>query len=257
MISPSNWRDLNKHGCPLIVPLSLTAHPAILATLPTRAPKEYGRRPRALSLAAEVTLNTHAGNAAPNLELCVFDQASANITVLLARAREGDREAKERLFDALYPELRRLAAHYMRLERAGHTLQPTALINEAYLRCMAEEVPSFHNRAHFLAAAAQVMRRVLVDYARAKRARKREAGFRIDLGDVHVGSAADLEEVLEVDEALVRLGQIDPRQMQIVEMKYFGGLKEEEIAEALGTSTRTVRREWNVARAWLFGELSR
>jgi RNA polymerase sigma factor (TIGR02999 family) len=179
------------------------------------------------------------------------------ITRLLEEFRAGKRDAESRLVEAVYPELRRIAARYLRRERAGHTLQATALANEAYLQLIGNADPSWKNRGHFFAMAAQAIRRILVDYGRKRHAAKRDGGRRkIELTVALAISEDRLEEVLAVDEALTRLAAWDPRQCRVVEMKFFGGLTEDEIAEVLGISTRTVIRDWNVARAWLHGELN-
>ena len=165
----------------------------------------------------------------------------------------GSAEAAERL----YAELRRIAAGVMASERHDHTLQPTAIATEAYMQLVDQPHRNWQNRAHFFAAAALAMRHILVDYSRRKRSQKRGAGYqRVDLEQAaSVGIAPD-DDLLELDEALKRLEAIDPRQSRIVELRYFGGLTEEETAEVLGVSLRTVKREWSVARAWLYAELT-
>jgi RNA polymerase sigma factor (TIGR02999 family) len=185
-----------------------------------------------------------------------MNPSAGEITRLLEEFRAGKRDAESRLVEAVYPELRRIAARYLRRERAGHTLQATALANEAYLQLIGNVDVSWKNRGHFFAMAAQAIRRILVDYGRKRRAAKRDGGRRkIELTDALAISEDRLEEVLAVDEALTRLAAWDPRQCRVVEMKFFGGLTEDEIADVLGVSTRTVIRDWNVARAWLHGEL--
>jgi RNA polymerase sigma factor (TIGR02999 family) len=182
---------------------------------------------------------------------------SEEITRLLFLLRAGEKEVEERLIEAVYPELRRIARGYLQHERPGHTLQPTALVNEAYLQLVGQKDKDWQSRSHFFAVAAQVMRRVLVDYARQKKAQKRDGGRqRVELVDALAISEDRIEDVLAVDEALKRLAEWDPRQSKIVEMRFFGGLTEEEAAEALGISVRTVKRDWAVAKAWLHGELS-
>lgn len=182
---------------------------------------------------------------------------TGEITRLLAELREGKQEAESRLVEAVYPELRRIAARYLRAERPGHTLQATALVNEAYLQLVGQTGKGFQNRAHFFAVAAQLMRRILVDYARQRKALMREgARQRVELSDVFAIGDEKLEEVLAIDEALTRLAGWDPRQCRVVELRFFGGLTEEEVAEVLGIGVRTVKRDWNVARAWLHGELN-
>jgi RNA polymerase sigma factor (TIGR02999 family) len=176
---------------------------------------------------------------------------------LLAQIHAGNKEAEDRLIRLVYGELRRLAAHYLRGESPDHTLQPTALVHEAYLRLTSMEQIDWQSRSHFFAIAAVAMRRILVDHARAKRAEKREA-FReaVSLDDVLVVSPSRSPDLLALDEALDRLAKVDARRSQIVELRYFAGLTEEETAQFLGVSARTVKRDWRVARAWLYNELS-
>ena len=179
------------------------------------------------------------------------------VTHLLAELRTGKKEAESRLIEVVYPELRKIAMRYMRSERPGHSLQATALVNEAYVRLLGQHDRDFQNRSHFFAVAATQMRLILVDHARQKRAQKRQGErVRVDLTDVLMVSEDKLEQVLEIDEALERLRGWDPRQCKIVEMRFFAGLTEEEIAEILGVTPRTVKRDWKVAKAWLHGELS-
>jgi len=180
------------------------------------------------------------------------------VTVLLRELRAGRAGAADQLIRLVYQELRRVAGACMRDERPGHTLQPTALINEAWLRLSEQTQVDWRDRAHFFGVAAQMMRRVLVDHARARLADKRGAGAEVLALDwVEIDSrAAKLDEVLAVDEALARLEQIDPQQARIVEMHYFAGMTIRETAEALQLSPRTVDREWAMAGAWLRRELS-
>lgn len=179
------------------------------------------------------------------------------ITVLLDAVKAGDRDAESRLLDLVYPELRKLARRYMHRERTDHTLQASALVNEVYMQLLRGASIDWRNRAHFYAAAAQSMRRILVDYARAERAEKREGGRqRVELLDHLAISEERLEEMLAVDEALNRLTALDPRQGRVVELRFFGGLTEEEIATVLGVNSRTVSRDWTLARAWLHAELN-
>ena len=182
---------------------------------------------------------------------------SGEITRLLGEMRAGDKAAESRLMEAVYPELRRIAGYYLKRERAGHTLQPTALVHEAYLQLLGDADIDWHNRTHFFAAAAQSMRRILVDYARMRKAAKRDgARERVDLFDVLAISEERLDEMIDLDRALTRLAAWDPRQSRVVELRFFGGLSEDEVAEVLGIAPRTVNRDWNFARAWLHGELS-
>jgi RNA polymerase sigma-70 factor (ECF subfamily) len=178
-----------------------------------------------------------------------------DVTGLLTKARHGDREAEAQLLPLVYDELLRLARGFMRRERQGHTLQTTALVHEAYLRLATQET-DVANRAHFFALAARQMRRVLVDHARGRLANKRGAGLPpLNLNDqaLILGQPHELVEAL--DEALDRLAELDKRQSQIVEMRFFGGLTEEEIASVLGLSTRTVKRDWLMAKSWLYTQL--
>jgi len=181
-----------------------------------------------------------------------------DVTVLLNEMRLGKRDALDRLIPLVYQELRSIAGHYLRGERVGHTLQPTALIHELYLRLVDQDRANWHDRAHFLAVAAQLMRRILVDYARVRQTAKRDGvAVGVDVTAVELcGTEVSIEEVLAVDEALDRLAELDPRQMQVVELRYFAGLTVEETAEALGISHRTVKRDWAMAVAWLRSRLS-
>ena len=182
---------------------------------------------------------------------------SSQITELLQELRAGKDVASSRLIDAVYPELRRIAARCLRAERSDHTLQPTALVNEAYLQLVGQIDKDWQNRAHFFAVAAQVMRRILVDYARKRKANKRGGGQeKVEFVESLVIVKERLDVVLAIDAALTRLSLLDARQSKVVELRFFGGLTEHEVAEVLGIAIRTVRRDWNVARAWLHGELS-
>lgn len=179
------------------------------------------------------------------------------ISVLLAKARQGDKTAGARAFELLYRDLRGIAGYYMNQERPGHTLQPTALVNEAYLRIFGDRPPAFSGRAHFLAVASRVMRHVLVEYARAKKAEKRGGGVQtVSLDEVFAIGTEDWSKVLVLNDAMERLSKWDPRQCEIVEMRFFGGLTEDEIASVLEVSPRTVKRDWAHARAWLRGEMA-
>ncbi len=179
------------------------------------------------------------------------------VTQLLGDWSSGDAGALERLIPLVQPELHRLAHHYMSRERAGHTLQTTALINEAYLRLADNSRPVWQNRSHFVAAAAQLMRRIMVDHARERLSLKRGGGaVRVTLDETALVTQTRSEELLALDEALESLATQDPRKSQIVELRYFGGLTAEETADFLKLSLRTVEREWNMAKAWLYRELS-
>lgn len=175
-----------------------------------------------------------------------------SVTVLLRRAAAGNPEASASLFSAVYDELRRVAASALRRERAGHTLQPTALVHEAYVRLAAEPGERWRDRTHFLATAALAMRRILVDHARRRNALKRRHDERQVPLDT-LAAAADTPDVdiLALDRALLDLAALDPRQARVVELRFFGGLSVEETAEVVGASIRTVKRDWQAARAWL------
>ena len=178
------------------------------------------------------------------------------ITQLLIDLGKGDRDAEARLIPLVYDELRRLANRYMRGERPDHTLQPTALVHEAYLRLIEQERVAWRNRAHFFGVAAKLMRRILVDHARARLTAKRGAAQpAVQLEDGLVFAEERSGEFVALDEALQRLAQFDPRLERIVELRFFGGLPVEETAEVLGISTRTVKRDWNAAKMWLHGEM--
>ena len=180
------------------------------------------------------------------------------ITQLLVKMRLGSPEAESRLLSLIYSELRRIAARYMRGERADHSLQPTALVHEAYLRLHNMGSVDWQSRTHFLAVAAHTMRRILVDHARAKKAGKRGLDWNqveLDVDQIYCASQATVD-TIELDEALTRLAAFDERQAKIVEMRFFGGLSEQEIGLSMGISERTVKREWRIAKAWLYQELS-
>jgi RNA polymerase sigma-70 factor, ECF subfamily len=179
-----------------------------------------------------------------------------DLTQLLRRLRAGDEEAAAQVAAAAYGELRKLAARCLRRERPGHTLQPTALVNEAFLKLAANTRAEWRDRAQFYGVAARLMRRILVDYARKRGASKRGGGHQVTLEENLVLQQEHIEDVLGVDEVLERLEALDPRQGRIVELRFFSGLTVEEIAEVLGISTPTVKREWSSAKAWLHRELS-
>jgi RNA polymerase sigma factor (TIGR02999 family) len=179
------------------------------------------------------------------------------VTQLLGEWRGGDERALEKLIPLVQPELRRLAHHYMSREGGGHTLQTTALLDEAYLLLADPSKPSWQNRTHFFAASAQLMRRIMVDQARKRHTIKRGGdAAKVTLDEAVLVTNARSEELLALDEALERLGAQDPRKSQIVELRYFAGLKVEEVAEFLRLSRRTVEREWNMAKAWLYRAVS-
>jgi RNA polymerase sigma factor (TIGR02999 family) len=178
-----------------------------------------------------------------------------DVTGLLKKMASGDPGAAERLLPLVYSELHRLAAAFMRRERPDHTLQATALINEAYLR-LAKKDGDWSSREHFIGMAANVMRHVLVDYARAHKAKHRDGGMkRVEMTDDLAISSERLEEVLSLNDALQRLEKLNPRQGKVVELRYFGGLSVEQIAALLEVSPRSIKRDWSLARIWLFREL--
>ncbi|MDP8980617.1 MAG: sigma-70 family RNA polymerase sigma factor [Acidobacteriota bacterium] len=180
---------------------------------------------------------------------------TGEITELLADVRKGDQRAIETLVPIVYQELRRLASYYMQRERPEHTLQATALVHEAYLRLAGGEKQDWQDRAHFFAAAAQVMRNLLIDHARARRRDKRGGGCDICLDDAITLAVVENPDLLAIDEALEGLVKIDPRQSRIVELRYYGGLSIKEVAAVLDISDRTVKREWQMAKAWLYAEI--
>ncbi len=180
------------------------------------------------------------------------------VTQLLTEWSQGDRAALTQLTPLVYEDLRRLAHHYMQGQRPDHTLQTTALVNEAYLRLADHTNRSWQNRVHFFAVAARAMRQILVNYAHGYRAQKRGGGAqKIALDEVALISPSQTKEIVDLHEALERLAALDPRKAEVVELKYFGGLNYEEIAEVLKVSAMTVRRDWEFARAWLYSELHR
>lgn len=184
--------------------------------------------------------------------------SSGEVTQLLALAQRGDPDAAEKLIPLIYDELRLVAARCLRRERGDHTLQPTALANEAWLRIMAQREVSYQNRTHFFSLAASMIRRILLDYARRRSAAKRGGGgLRVTFDEGMAGEAAHLEDLIAVDSALAHLEQLDARQSRLVELRFFGGLSIEETAEVLSLSPATVKREWNSAKAWLRRELGR
>jgi len=185
-------------------------------------------------------------------------KSPGDITLLLRELQAGNPAVESRLVPLVYDELRRTARRYMRGERADHTLQPTALVHEAYLRLIRQQEVDWQNRAHFFGVAAQLMRHILVDHARAHKAEKRGGHEpKLSLDEALACSEEKGAGLLALDEALTRLNERDQRQGRIVELRFFGGLTEEEVAEVLGLSARTVKREWSVARAWLYKELSK
>jgi RNA polymerase sigma factor (TIGR02999 family) len=181
---------------------------------------------------------------------------SQPLTTLLAGWRSGDQQAAGRLFEAVYDELRSLAAHYLRSERQGHTLPPTAVVNEAFLRLSQSAPVQWQDRAHFFAIAARQLRRVLVNYARDRHAEKRGGDrVRLALTEVNGLSAPEEKDLLDLDRALTSLEEEDERAARVIELRFFGGLTEEEAAEAIGISTATLKRDWAFGRAWLIRHL--
>lgn len=186
------------------------------------------------------------------------NRGSSNpVTSLLVRWRDGDRAALDQLMPLVYGELRRIAQHYLRQERPDHTLQSTALVNEAYLRMVGQDLPHWQNRAHFFAVAAHLMRQILVDHARARRAAKRGGDVcRLALDDsIPFPQESDLD-LIALDDALKNLSDLDPQQGRIVELRFFAGLSIEDTSEVLGISPATVKRDWTTARAWLHRAMS-
>jgi len=180
------------------------------------------------------------------------------VTRLLVRLTEGDRGVLDELLPVVYGELRKLASSYLRRERVGHTLQPTALVHEAYMRLVDQTQVQWQNRAHFFGVAAQMMRRILVDHARAHEAEKRGGEFqKLSLDEnIDVSGERDVN-LVALDDALNLLAEIDPQKMKVVELRFFGGLSVEETAEVLGVSAPTVKRQWRMAKAWLYGQVKR
>jgi len=184
--------------------------------------------------------------------------SSNQVTQLLVRWRSGDKAALDSLMPLVYGELRRIAQHYLNNERPDHTLQSTALVHEAYVRLTHQQLPEWQNRAHFFAVSAQLMRQILVDYARSHRASKRGgSAYKLALEDLQEEPQATDVDVVALDDALKTLATMDAQQSRVVELKFFGGLSIEDTAEVLGISPSTVKRDWVTARAWLYRELDR
>ena len=190
--------------------------------------------------------------------ICVaVDSSSREVTELLRRLGDGDKTAGNELAPQVYAELHKLAASYLRREKPWHTWQTSELVNEAYLRLVGNPIERLHGRSHFFGVAAQIMRHILTDYARRKRAQKRGGKtFVVPLEDGLFVNEEQCGLIADLDEALQRLEMIDSRAAKVVELRFFGGLNEEEIAELLGISSRTVKRSWTMARAWLSGQLN-
>ena len=191
----------------------------------------------------------------PAIADCVDQERE--ITSLLRRLAAGDKSAEAELVPSVYAELKRLAAAFLRRERPDHTLQPTALVHEAYLKLAGQPTPHWQDRSHFFAMAATVMRRILTDHARQHRALKRGAGqIDLKLENLQLAGDGECELVQNLDEALDRLALFAPRQALVVELRFFGGMTEDEIAIHLAVCSRTIKRDWTIAKAWLYGELT-
>jgi RNA polymerase sigma factor (TIGR02999 family) len=186
-----------------------------------------------------------------------MSERSGQVSELLQQWVNGDQEALGAVAPVIYAELRRLAHSHLKSERADHTLQSTALVNEAFIQLIGNQPTQLHNRAHFVAIASHLMRQILVQYARTRRARKRDGGLRISLEDIGEIPIAGDDELVALDDALQQLTRIDDRQSKIVQMKFFGGLSAQDISAVLGISLATVERDWTTARIWLRREMSR
>lgn len=183
--------------------------------------------------------------------------APGEVTNLLHEMKRGSKEAEGKLIPLVYKELRRIAAGYLRKEIRGHSLQPTALVHEAYLRLTDIREVDWQSRSHFFAISATIMRRILVDHARASHTHKRGEGWdAVSLNDAILPSPGRAPEIMALDEALDRLAKLDERQAKIVELRFFAGMSEEQAGLVLGISSRTVKRDWRIAKAWLFKELN-
>jgi RNA polymerase sigma factor (TIGR02999 family) len=187
----------------------------------------------------------------------VLESSSQPVSALLAKWQAGDEEALRALLPVVYKELRRLAHRYMQKERPGHTLQSTALVHEAYFRLVQQKGTNFENRAHFLAICAQLMRQILMEYARSRRAAKRDGGCKITLNDAVALAKGRSVDFVSLDDALNGLAKLDVQQSRIVELRFFSGLSIEETAQVLRISPATVKRHWTTARVWLHREMSK
>jgi RNA polymerase sigma factor (TIGR02999 family) len=185
------------------------------------------------------------------------DLSSSDITQLLSKWQEGDEQALNDLVLIVYPQLRHLAHQHLRKERSDHTLQSTALVHEAYLRLEKQDALKFENRSHFLAICSQLMRQILVEYARGRRAAKRDGGIKLALEGIVAAAKSRGTDLIALDDALTQLAKLDTQQARIVELRFFGGLSIEETAVVTGVSTATVKRDWAAARVWLHRELNR
>jgi RNA polymerase sigma-70 factor (ECF subfamily) len=183
--------------------------------------------------------------------------APGEVTNLLQELKQGNRTAEERLIPLVYSELRRIAAAYLRGESPGNSLQPTALVHEAYLRLTSIKEVDWQSRSHFFAVSATIMRRILVDHARSIQTRKRGGGWdAVSVNEAILPSPEHGPEIVALDEALTRLSEFAPRQAKVVELRFFAGMDADEVGAALGISSRTVKRDWRIAKAWLFKELA-
>jgi RNA polymerase sigma factor (TIGR02999 family) len=187
----------------------------------------------------------------------VSESSPQPVSALLIKWRAGDPEALQVLIPLVYQELRRIAQHHLQQERPGHTLQSTALVHEAYLRLMKQGPVEIEHRPHFLAVASRLMRQILVDHARGRRAAKRGGGFKLEINDAVNAQKTQSVDLIALDDALSELAELDPQQSRIVELRFFGGLSIDETAEIVGVSPTTVKREWATARAWLRREVRR
>jgi RNA polymerase sigma factor (TIGR02999 family) len=187
----------------------------------------------------------------------VPETTSLPVSELLAKWRAGDEESLRLLLSLVYDELRRLAHRYLRKERPDHTLQSAALVHEAYLRLMKQQPMHFENRAHFFAVSAQLMRQILVEYARRRKAAKRGPGCKLTLDESVAPARSRSVDLIALDDALNGLAKVDPRQCRIVELRFFSGLSIEETSQVLGVSPATVKRDWNTAKLWLYNQIRR
>ena len=185
------------------------------------------------------------------------DTTSLPVSELLAKWRAGDEESLHLLVSLVYDELRRLAHSYLRKERPDHTLQSAALVHEAYLRLMKQQPMHFENRAHFFAVSAQLMRQILVEYARRRKAAKRGPGYKLTLDESVAPARSRNVNLIALDDALNGLAKVDPQQCRIVELRFFSGLSIEETSQVLGVSPATVKRDWNTAKLWLYNQIRR
>jgi len=187
----------------------------------------------------------------------VPETTSLPVSELLAKWQAGDEASLHRLLSLVYDELRRLAHNYLRKERPDHTLQSAALVHEAYLRLMKQQPTHFENRAHFFAVSAQLMRQILVEYARRRKAAKRGPAYKLTLDESVASARSRSVNLIALDDALNGLAKVDPQQCRIVELRFFSGLSIEETSQVLGVSPATVKRDWNAAKLWLYNQIRR